>query len=102
MCEGKGQGQGKQTLEGGGRKITDEGMEEQLVPWAPSKSLRVSRELIMVKTKCLDDKTCDKSEDFIASNGWLQKFFRRNGSSLSRKTTTVQLESNRCPELLTS
>ena len=100
MCEGKGLGEGKQTLEGGGRKITDEGMEEQLVPWAPSKSLRVSRELIMVKTKCLDDKTCDKSEKdvFIASNGWLQKFFHRNGLSFSRKTTTVQLESNRCPD----
>ena len=46
-------------------------------PWARSNDLRVSRELIMVKTKCLDDKTCDKSEKdvFIARNGWLQKNF---------------------------
>ena len=96
MCEGKGLGQGKQTLEGGGRKITDEGMEEQLLEWIHgrrSNDLRVSRELIMVKTKCLDDKTCDKSENnvFIASNGWLQKNFSRNRLTLSRKTTTVQL-----------
>ena len=80
MCEGKGLGQGNQTLEGGGRKMTDEGMEEQLLEWIHgrrSNDLRVSRELIMVKTKCLDDKTCDKSEKnvFTASNGWLQKKF---------------------------
>ena len=98
MCEGKGQGQGKQTLEGGGRKITDEGMEEQLLEWIHgrrSNDLRVARELIMVKTKCLDDKTCDKSEKnvFIASNGWLQKNFHQ-------KWIIVEQENHDCSTIV--
>ena len=98
MCEGKGLGQGKQTLEGGGRKITDEGMEEQLLEWIHgrrSNDLRVARELIMVKTKCLDDKTCDKSEKnvFIASNGWLQKNFHQ-------KWIIVEQENHDCSTIV--
>ena len=91
----KAKGQGKRRLEGGGRKITDEGLEEQLLEWIHgrrSSGLRVSRKLIMMKAKFLYDETCDESEKdlFLASNGWLQKFMRRNGLSLRRKTTTAQ------------
>ena len=97
MCEGKGLGQAKQTLEGGGRKITDEGMEERLLEWIHgrwSNDLRVPRELIMVKTKCLDDKTCDKSENvIIASNGWLQKNFLQ-------KWINVEQENHDCSAIV--
>ena len=67
-------GQGKQRLSGGGRKITDEGLEELLLEWIHghrSSGLRVSRKLIMIKAKSLQDEACDEKDQdlYFASNG---------------------------------
>ena len=53
-------GQGKQRLSGGGRKITDEGLEELLLEWIHgrrSSGLRVSCKLIMIKAKSFNAKS---------------------------------------------
>ena len=57
-----------------------------------SRGLRVSRTLIMRKAKYIYGERCDASERdlFVASRGWLEKFMRRNGLSLRRRTTVAQ------------
>lgn len=70
----KPKGAKKEKLEGGGRKVMNEGMEEELLEWIygrRSRGLRVSRILIMRKAKCLYDEQCDESEKdlFVASRG---------------------------------
>ena len=86
----------RQRLDGGGRKCIDADLEEDLVHWVyekRSKMLHVSRKVIMGKAKSIFD---EKNEDpavkdaFIASRGWCEKFMRRPGFSLRRKTTTAQ------------
>ena len=54
--------------------------------------LRVSRKPIMAKTKYFYESECDVSETslFVASNGWVNNFIRRNGFLLHRKTATAQ------------
>ena len=59
--------------------------------------LRVSRKLIMRKAKIIHDESTDDQavrDSFVASRGWLEKFLKRNGLSLRRKTTTAQKDSN--------
>ena len=58
----------------------------------------------MIKAKSLHDETCDEKDQdlFVASNGWLQKFMRRNGLSLRRKTTTAQKDPTRLIDKLIS
>ena len=68
---------------------------KELLEWIHgrrSRGLRVSRTLIMTKAKYIYDKRCDASERnlFVASRGWLEKFMRRNGLSLKRRTTVAQ------------
>ena len=86
----------RQRLDGGGRKCIDKDLEEDLVHWIyekRSKTLHVSRKMIMWKAKNIFDA---KNEDpatkdsFFASRGWCEKFMRRQGFSLRRKTTTAQ------------
>ena len=73
-------------------------MEECLLEWIlgrRSNEVRVSRKLIAVKAKSIYDEKCNEEcekEMFIASDGWLTKFMRRNGLSLRRKTTAAQQE----------
>ena len=67
-------------------------MEDVLLEWIRSrrlKGLRVSRKLIMRKALHLS-KEQQNTDDFTASNGWIQKFMRRYGLSLRRKTTVAQ------------
>ena len=55
--------------------------------------LHVSRKMIMFKAKKIfDDKTTDPAsrDAFVASRGWCEKFLRRHGFSLLRKTATAQ------------
>ena len=56
--------------------------------------LRVSRELIMFKAKSIYDEKCGDNEElkagFVASNGWLTKFMKRNNLSMRRRTTVAQ------------
>ena len=57
------------------------------------KMLHVSRKIIIFKAKkSFDDKTIDPAsrDAFVESRGWCEKFMRRHGSSLRRKTTTAQ------------
>ena len=58
----------------------------------------------MVKAKYLYDERCQEGEQdlFKASDGWLQKFMRRNGLSLRRKTTTAQQEPHRAIDKMIS
>ena len=51
----------------------------------------------MEKAKCLYEDECEESERtlFVGSNGWVNNFMRRNGLSLSRKTTTAQQDPER-------
>ena len=86
----------RQRLDGGGTKCINKDLEEDLVHWINekrSKMLYVSRKMIMWKAKSIFDA---KNEDpttkdsFVASRGWCEKFMRRHGFSLRRKTITAQ------------
>ena len=86
----------RKRLDGGGRKCVDEDMDQAIVDWIyeqRNKMLHVSRRMIMWKAKTLfDEKNNDPAvkNTFIASRGWCEKFMRRHGFSLRRKTTTAQ------------
>ena len=45
---------------------------------------------------------CEDSATFVASTGWLQKFMRRNGLSLGRKTSVKQKDPSRLIDKLAS
>ena len=103
----KHKGQGRERLEGGGRKVIDDNFDEIILEWIHGRranGLRVSRKLIMVKAKRLYEERCPKGEQdlFKATAGWLQKFMLRNGLSLRRKTTTVQQDPHRVIDKLIS
>ena len=79
-------------LDGADEKPLAPEMEDALLEWIRSrrlKGLRVARKLIMRKALHLSKKQQDM-EDFTARNGWIQKFMRRHGLSLRRKTTVAQ------------
>ena len=84
-------------VDGGGRKLTDVELEEEVLRWIQqrrSNVLRVSRKLIMFKAKSIYNEKCGDSEElkagFVASNGWLTKFMKRNNLSMQRRTTIAQ------------
>ena len=65
--------------------MLDEAMEKAVFDWIVemrASNFHVSRRMIKAKVKDTSTK-----EGFKASNGWLQRFMRRNGLSLRRKTT---------------
>ena len=79
----------KRRLEGGGRKAAYPNLEEVLVSWIEQlreENLRVTRSSVQAKALEL----VPQEEEFVASRGWLEKFFRRNGFSLRRRTTVSQ------------
>lgn len=79
-------------LKGGGRHIEHDAMEKELVEWIETqraKSLRISRKMIQCEARRIVEAT-DTSKIFIASDGWLQKFLRRNRFSLRKRTTVAQ------------
>ena len=94
----KDHGAKRKRLDGAGRKPLDQQMEEVLVEWIydrREKGLRVSRKLIMKKALFIYNEKSKESDSedsatFVASTGWLQKFMRRNGLSLRRKTSVAQ------------
>ena len=51
----------------------------------------------MTKTKYFYKSECDKSDKFlfVVSNGWVNKFVRRNGYLLRCKLTTAQQDPER-------
>ena len=75
----------RKRLDGAGKKLMDEQLEEDLLKWIlerRSNMLRVSRKLIMFKAKLMFDEMCGEDstekDSFVASRGWLQKFMKRN------------------------
>ena len=89
-------GSKRKRLDGGGRELTDTDLEDELVEWIYNRRenmLRVSRKLIMSKAKYIYDENHSDpatTDAFVASPGWLEKFMKRNGLSLRRKTTVAQ------------
>ena len=87
----------KERLEGGGRKCNYGELEEELVLWIHgmrSKMLHVSRKMIMFKAKKMMDekkhRSCNSTFIRCKQGGWGEKFMKRHGFSLRRKTTTAQ------------
>ena len=80
-----------------GHKLTDNKLEDEVLNWIHRRRenmLRVSRKLLMCKAKAIFDEKCGEDEalkeSFVASNGWLVKFMKRNHLSLRRRTTIAQ------------
>jgi hypothetical protein len=88
----------RKRLEGGGRKVTSEDMDRQLVQWIFSmrnRQLRVSRKMIRRKASELFGDCEDATRNiFKASRGWLDKFMSRNELSVRRRTTIAQKNPN--------
>ena len=89
-------------MSGGGRKPLSAKLEELLLEWIENRrarGLRVSCKLIMKKaevTYCdMTENNLVDNDDFKASRGWLEKFMKRNGLSLRRKTTVAQQDPDR-------
>ena len=75
----------------GGRKAALPDMEEELVAWIESlrvQNLRVTHS--NVRNKALEFAQSRGTEEFHASDGWLQKFLKRHSFSLRRRTTVGQ------------
>ena len=84
-------------LDGDGRKLTDVEVEDEVLSWRQqrrSNMLRVSRKLIMCNAKSIYDERCGDNEElkagFVASNGWLRKFMKRNNLSMQIRTKIAQ------------
>lgn len=93
-------GKERSRLTGGGRKPLSTELEEVLLGWIEIRRSRgVSRKLTMKKAEIIyGDLTKDMEnvdEDFKASRGWLEKFMKRNGLSLRRKTSVAQQDPER-------
>ena len=80
-------------LGGGGQKLTDNELEEQVLSWIHegcANMLCVSRKLIMFKAKSIYIEKCGNNKAmkdvFIVSNGWLEKFISCNNLLQQRKT----------------
>ena len=81
----------KKRLVGVGRKAALPDMEDALVVWIDSlrmENLKVSCSSIQSKALELARERGD--QDFSASRGWLEKFFKRHHLSLHRRTTVSQ------------
>ena len=91
----------RKRLEGGGRKLTDNDLETDLLEWIHERRanmLRVSRKSIMRKAKAIHDEASDgdlsMQGSFVESRGWLDKLMKRKGLSLRRRTTVAQKNPN--------
>ena len=89
-------------LDGGRRKLTDFDLEEEVLSWIQkrrSNILRFFRKLIVFKAKSIYDEKCGDNQElkvgFVASNGWLTKFKKRNNLSMRRQTTIAQKASSK-------
>ena len=86
-----GQAKRKQFV-GGGRPKISEDMEEILLDWIyeqRSEGHYVSRRMIQAKASSKSLKH-PRSENFKASNGWIEKFLLCDGLSVCRCTTVAQ------------
>lgn len=93
LIEMKEEGKQKKRLHGGGRKKVSEEMELRIVMWILEqrhKNLRVSGKMIRNKAQQMFQTVSDGKRQFNATAGWLQKFMKRNGFSLSQQKTSTQ------------
>ena len=90
----------RKKLEGAGRKPMSEDLEDNLFDWIldmRDKRARVSRNMVKNKAKEMYRQDPDvrlemevRGSEFLASNGWLNRFLRRYNLTLRRKTTQGQ------------
>lgn len=88
----------RKRLNGGGRKMMDENMEEALFQWIvymSNQNFRVSREMIKNKAKKLST-----VPNFKASQGWLQRFMKRKGVAIHQSRHCPYAEYLPTPELI--
>ncbi|XP_014678488.1 PREDICTED: tigger transposable element-derived protein 1-like [Priapulus caudatus] len=82
----------RRKLDGGGRRPLDENLETELVQWIEdqrAQRLRVTRKRVQRRAlELFDHENADSP--FVASRGWLEKFFNRHGITLRRRTTLAQ------------
>ena len=78
----------KKILQGRGRKILTEEMDNNLLEWFFEQCLKMLRVSLYGDLKLVDPDCYD--EKFEASNGWLFKFMKRHNLSLRRKTPGAQ------------
>ena len=81
----------KRRMDGGGRKAALPDVEEELLAWIDAlraTNLRVTRS--SVQGKAIELTQSRGNEGFVASRGWMEKFFKRNSLSLRRRTTVSQ------------
>lgn len=87
-------GAGKKKRISGGKKLNSDELENELLEWileTREKSLRVSRKMIKKKAiELFPGCTDSRNINFRASNGWLDKFLKRNNLSQRRRTTLAQ------------
>ena len=60
------------------------------------------KKALYIYNKKLKEKDCDGGATVVASTGWLQKFMRRNGLSLRRKTSVSQKDLSKLIDKLVS
>ena len=93
-------GSKRKQLDGAGRRVQSEDMEETLLSWIMElrgRNVRVSRKMIQLQAKALAS-----VESFTASRGWLEKFMTRHGLSLRRNMTVCQSAPADCiPKMVT-
>ena len=84
-------------LDGGGRRLTDVELEGEVLNWIQKRRsyiLRFSIKLIMFKAKYIYNEKCGDNEElkagFVAKNGWLTKFMKRNNLSIQRPIIIAQ------------
>ena len=89
-------------VEGRGRKLTDNELEDEVLNWIHrlrENMLCVSRKCIMFKAKAIFHEKCGDDEalkeSFVASDGWLVKFMKRNHLSLRRRAIAQRPISSR-------
>lgn len=96
----------RKRMEGGGKSMTSEEMERNLVQWIftmRGRNLRVSRKMILRKASEIfpDCEDATRSE-FKASRGWLDKFMKRNDLAVRRRTTIAQKDPDKLIEKMVS
>ena len=94
----------RQRLNGGGRKVAHQALEEKLKRWIIDKrELRqrvsrngIQREALKLFSEMVEPDECKSS--FTASDGWLAKFLKRNGFTLRARTTICSKTPSDCTE----
>ena len=86
----------KSRLPGAGRHLLNSNMDEQIYLWfndLRKKKLRVTRQMIQNKAKEFYNQINileEEKENFVASNGWLEKWLKRHNLSCRMQTTVCQ------------